>query len=239
MMRLLLLSLLGLCIATPTFGQEIANLRAELVGDSVRISYDLEDPSANRTYRVAVKGIMDNDTVALKELSGSLGDSIRAGSHEVWWDFVKEKGRYKGTVAFYVQALPDFYITAPDTGKVVKRGKPITFRWYGGNAQYDTLHLELYQYDKRLDSVAVVANATQYTWKVPTNLAPDAGYRIKVIGSDKTQIEDFSNEFAVKRQYPQYVIFVPAALAVGTLVWGIVTDWWKLPPPDIRGRPGR
>ncbi|MFK7920753.1 MAG: Ser-Thr-rich GPI-anchored membrane family protein [Bacteroidia bacterium] len=233
MTRTILLCLLGLLSSKLNLAQEISNLRAESQGDSVRISYDLKDAFAARTYTVNVKGIIAEDTVALSALSGSLGDSIRAGSHEVWWNSVSDLGRYKGSVSFYIEALPDFYISAPDTGLVVKRGKPITFKWYGGNAQYDSLKLDLYQYDKFLYSIDVVKNGLQYTWKVPSNLAADAGYRFKITGSDQTDIEAYSAEFAVKRQYPPYLVYLPPILAAGGLIYGFAIRWGLLPRPEV------
>lgn len=214
---------------THSRGQTLSNVSAEPVGDSVKISYRLQDPAAGRTYKVAVLGIVGQDTLRLKNLIGSVGDSIRAGQHTVYWDYLPEMGRYKGAISFHVRALPDFYISAPDTGQVVKRGKPITLNWYGSNAQFDTLRLELYQYDRRITYIDKIGNATQYTWKIPANLPPDEGYRIKVIGSSQTGIEDFSNDFTIKRAYPPYAIIVAPALLAGGLVWGILTDFWILP----------
>jgi hypothetical protein len=211
--------------------QSISNVRAETVEDSVRISYQLNDPAAERTYSVAVVGILDNDTLELEYLRGDIGDSIRAGSHEVWWNFVAEMGRYKGSISFQVLALPDFYITSPDTGQVIKTGKPITLQWYGGDAQNDTLLLELYNYENRLDSIGTAYNATQYKWEIPNKYPPNEGYRIKVTGPNPDRISHFTNEFTIKRAYPRFGILVPPVLVAGGLVWGILTDWWKLPKP--------
>lgn len=222
---------MGLLCALGLSAQEILNLQAEKQGDSVRISYRLQDAFAARTYTVSLQAIIDNDTVPLKALSGSLGDSIRAGQHEIWWNPVQELGRYKGEVAFHLEALPDFYISAPDTGMVVKKGKPITFKWYGGNAQYDSLTLELYQYDKLLYEVDVVGSSLQYTWKIPSNLPQDAGYRFKITGQN-TDIEAFSADFAIKRQYPPYMVYLPPILAAGGLIYGFAVRWGLLPPPE-------
>lgn len=231
MIRTSLLCLLGLLSTLGLFAQEILNLRAEKQGDSVRISYRLQDAFAARTYTVSLEGIIDNDTVPLTALSGSLGDSIRAGQHEIWWNPVQELGRYKGAVAFHLEALPDFYISAPDTGMVIKKGKPITFKWYGGNAQYDSLTIELYQYDKLLYEVDVIGNSLQYTWKVPSNLPQDVGYRFKITGQN-TDIEAFSADFAVKRQYPPYMVYLPPILAAGGLIYGFAVRWGLLPRPE-------
>ncbi|MEL7341976.1 MAG: Ser-Thr-rich GPI-anchored membrane family protein [Bacteroidota bacterium] len=231
MIRTSLLCLWGLLFSFGLSAQEILDLRAEKQGDSVRISYRLQDAFAARTYTVSLQGIIDNDTVPLKALSGSLGDSIRAGQHEIWWNPVQELGRYKGEVAFHLEALPDFYISAPDTGMVLKKGKPITFKWYGGNAQYDSLTLELYQYDKLLYEVAVVGNSSQYTWKIPSNLPQDAGYRFKITGQN-TDIEAFSADFAIKRQYPPYMVYLPPILAAGGIIYGFAVRWGLLPRPE-------
>ncbi|MEO0471067.1 MAG: hypothetical protein AAF206_15675 [Bacteroidota bacterium] len=227
--RLALLFALLFFVST-TFGQEITQLAAEPRGDSVRISYTLEDSDSNRTYLVDLKGIVNGDTIALQQLSGDLGDGISVGQHEVLWDALSELGRFDGSVSFYITALPSFSFTAPGIGETYGRGKPIVFSWYGGNAQEDELLVELYQYDKLLDTLTTLNKVDNYTWKIPNNLPPDGGYRIKLTGGSLSGISEFSNSFTVtgkKKKWYWIAAPIAAILAGGTYL--IVSS--ILPPP--------
>lgn len=221
------------CISS-LFSQNISNVEAYVVGDSVLVKYNLNDPSPERTYSIRLYGIFENDTSLLRKTSGSVGDSIQTGEHEILWNAIEELGRFRGDMKFMVRALPAFYITNPEEGQIVKRTNPITFAWYGANSDQDALLIELYQYDEKLDTLAQVSYAGKYTWKVPRSLKPDKGYRIKVTGTERTGIESFSNSFTVKRKIPVYWIVGPALVAVGGVTALLIANGNKkqpLPPP--------
>lgn len=225
----LLCFLLLITTTSSLFPQQIQNLQARAEGDSILVSYQLADPEPGRTYQVEMLGILNGDTIALENARGNIGTEIRAGNHQVVWNPVAQLGRFRGEVAFHVRALPDFYISAPDTGKVFKRGKPITVSWYGANSNTENIQLDLYQYDQKIDSLTVVNGVTDYTWKIPAGMKAEDGYRIKVSGISNEQIDGFTPSFAIKRKTPFYMIAAPAALVVGGLIVGFANNWWILP----------
>ena len=212
--HVLLLCFLG-SFCSSLLAQELAITGIEARGDSVLIRYQLSDPNALRSYTVKMHAILNNDTIPLTKVSGRVGEFVIPGDYEVMWDPISELERFRGNVYFYATAIPSFFIDNPGDGESVKRGNPISFSWYGGNSTLDTLTLELYQYDARVIPVTVIAKGSQYTWKVPKEMVPGKGYRMKITGTDYTDIDAFSNYFEIKRKVPLAAIIAPAVAVVG------------------------
>lgn len=212
--------------------QSVSQVRAERVGrDSVRIFYSLQDPAEERTYRIDIFAITNTDTLRLTKVYGDIGDSIRVGDHSVVWNAIGESGRFRGPVIFRVRAIPSFLINDPTEGLTLKRGNPFTFSWYGGNSYLDDLSLVLYQYDNVLDTLKVVTETDKFTWQVPADIAPGKGYRVRIVGTDKTGINAFTNEFIIARKIPLYYIIAPAAALVGGTAAFLILRRKELPPP--------
>lgn len=220
----------------PAWAQPVRDVKAEVLRDSVRITYKLNDADPERLYQVQLMAIRGQDTLPLTRVRGGVGDSLRAGTHMVMWQARAEWGRYRGPVRFVVQAVPAFAFLAPVKKETLKRDKPYTFKWYGGNSTLDTLRLELYQYDKRIGPVAIVEQKGQYTWKVPTGLKPGEGYRLKFTGTARSGLDTFTPPFTVVRKVPLYAMIVPPAAVVTGLVSFLILRRRPLPGPP--GDPG-
>ena len=228
--QVLLLLFLG-SFCSSLFSQELAIIGVEARGDSVLIRYQLSDPNMLRSYTVKMFAILNNDTIPLTKVSGKAGDFVIPGTYEVVWDPISEVERFRGNAYFYATAIPSFFIDKPGEDVSVKRGNPIFFSWYGGNSTLDTLTLELYQYDNRLIPVTIVPEGSQYTWKVPKEISPGKGYRMRITGTDFTDIDAFSNYFEIKRRVPLAAIIAPAVAVVGGgIAWLLLRDN-NLPPP--------
>ncbi|MEL6673924.1 MAG: GPI anchored serine-threonine rich family protein [Bacteroidota bacterium] len=215
-----------------TWAQDIEIISTELQGDSVMVRYTLSGPDLSRPYRVNLFGIMGQDTVALTRLSGKVGDSVAIGTHEILWDALAELGRFNGRIAFMITALPNFKFENPRKGSRFKKGEPVSFTWNGGNSHLDDLELELYQYDSRIDTLGSISQANQFTWQIPSSLKPGNGYRIKIIGTDKTGIDGFSQEFAIARNLPLKTIYAASGILVGGGALLFLLLRKKLPPPE-------
>ncbi|MDX2248163.1 MAG: Ser-Thr-rich GPI-anchored membrane family protein [Bacteroidia bacterium] len=212
--------------------QTVSMVRAERAGrDSVRIFYTLEDPAAERTYRVDIFAITRTDTFLLTKVYGDIGDSLKVGEHSAVWNAIGESGRFRGPVSFRIRAIPSFLIHDPKVGLTLKRGNPFTFSWYGGNSYLDDLSLVLYQYDNALDTIKIVSQSDQFTWQVPADMTPGKGYRVRIIGTGKTGINSFTNEFTIARKIPLYYIIAPAATLLGGTAAFLILRRKELPPP--------
>jgi hypothetical protein len=231
-MKHLILFFFSFCLFLPQLrSQRISSLTASAAETSVQIRYTLSDTAADRWYRVSLQGIVDNDTVALAALSGDIGDSIQVGQHLITWDALAEYGRFRGSISFYLEVVPQFEMLPGETPASVKRGNPLPVVWYGGNSQEDQMTLVLYRYDDPVDTLTTVTQTDRYTWRVPNDLSPGSGYRIRVQGTDLTDIDDYTGSFTVKRRLPLWAIIAPAAAVVGTVTVLLLTSRQPLPPP--------
>lgn len=208
-------------IIFPCLAQEIKINDLEPRKDSVIIRYSLLDQSLERTYTVQLYALIESDTLLLQQLKGAgVGEKIKPGEYELTWNALAEMQRLNADVNFYITAVPSFFVDSPAEGEKALHTKPLTFQWFGGNSSEDSLNLVLYQYDTPVDTIVGVNEMSRYTWKVPKNLPPGEGYRVRFIGSEKTGIDDFSNTFIVKRNTSKWAIIAPAGAAVlGTLAY--------------------
>ncbi|GAB4416357.1 MAG: hypothetical protein OHK0039_25690 [Bacteroidia bacterium] len=211
--------------------QSLPEVQATALGDSVSIRYVLPSGSQSSHYQVSVHAILGRDTVKLTRLRGAVGDSISAGEHTLYWQARAELGRYRGPVRFDVQAVPYFTFISPETNTLLRRGKPYTFRWYGGNSAQDTLQLELYQFDRRIGPVAIVSRANTYTWKLPGDMELGEGYRLKLSSTDEAGLTAFSPTFDVQRKTPLWLLIAPPAAAAGGLAAILILARKPLPGP--------
>lgn len=203
--------------------QTVRNVEASPITgtDFITIKYTLFDTLPNRLFRTSILARTEEGLFELSALSGTLGDSIPLGTHEVIWDAYKDWQRFSGDIRIQVQAIPMFRFEAPIKKVSVKRDEPITFAWYGDNSTLDELRIELYQYNKRLDTLDVISRLDQYTWKVPTTLKPGGGYRIRLVGTPLSSIDAYSREFVIARKIPLSYIYVGAGVLAAGVVYGI------------------
>ena len=209
--------------------QRISELEAENLQDSVRISYLLSDTLTSSTYQVSLWAITATDTVQLEDLSGAWGDEVAPGRREIVWYAFREWGRYRGPLRFQVRATPNFRFLSPEELQMVRRGKGITFAWYGGNATLDTIELELYAFNERIETLARLDQAEEFIWQVPTNLPLGDGYRVKLTGLKRSDVEEFSQPFVVTRRIPLGIQIGGGAVVVAGAIVAYALRW--LPEP--------
>ncbi|MDX2285614.1 MAG: hypothetical protein NW241_15710 [Bacteroidia bacterium] len=213
-------------------GQSIEQLTAERTGDSVRIRYELRDSVPGRSYQVSLYGVIGRDTVLLKAVSGDVGGPVRPGRREITWNAIRELGRYRGSLRFVLRAVPVF-VVYPFRGPAShKQGQPVTAEWYGGNSIRDPLLIELYQYDQRLDTLDRVKGVYQYTWKIPGDLPPGEGYRLRVSSLAHPEVAGFTQPFSVTRRFSTRGIALASGAVSAGAVAAIILARILPRPPD-------
>jgi hypothetical protein len=84
--------------------QQIENVKAELVGDNIIVSYDLLGSPENN-YAVYVYCSSDNYLRPLQQLSGVWGNKVKPGlAQKVIWDFTRENMQLAQNLNFKVEA---------------------------------------------------------------------------------------------------------------------------------------
>ncbi len=220
-MRNLILGLFFICSCIPLVGQaqRISILETRVEGDTLVLSYNLEDAPRSQAYFIQIYALRGNDTLLLREVTGAVGDSIRSGTHEIVWLARKEWQRFRGKVTFYIKATPYFQITKPLNDTIIKRGVTFSVQWYGSNSQDKDLVIELYRYGAMLDTLAQVSNVTGFTWLVPDKIDPGPGYRFRVSDPSDPGIDKYSAAFTIHHKTPPITYIGPAAAVAGGLIW--------------------
>ena len=230
-MKHVILFLFSFFLLSSLWAQRISSLVASPAETSVQLRYTLSDTVDGRWYHVSLKGIIEKDTLVLSALSGDVGDSIQVGQHLITWDALAEFGRFRGSISFYLEVVPQFQMLYDQTPGSVKRGAPLPVVWYGGNSEEDQVTLVLYRYDDAVDTLTTVTQTDRYTWRVPNDVSPGSGYRIRVQGTDRTGIDDYTGSFAIKRRWPLWAIIAPAAAVAGVVTVWLLTRRQPLPTP--------
>ena len=218
----------GLCLlGNYLFSQEVSNVRAEArdaEGRLIEIFYTLEDNDASeisgRTYKVDVFALIEGDKQRLFSVSGDVGDSVRVGSNQVIWRADEEFPRFRGSISFELRVVRNFMILKPEEGTVMRRGNSYTFEWFGDGSTTDMLTLELYQYNTFVDTITRVGGSVNYTWDIPTSTPVGEEFQLRIRGTEKTNLDIFSEKFIIRRK-------IPLMAKIGTLAAAAILGIWR------------
>lgn len=241
-MRMLLIILGILCTTFGLNAQSVRDVSATPIPgtDKVTVGYTLADTLPSRLFRVTIVAATPEGLIPLTALEGTFGDSIPTGTHTATWDAYADWGRFDGEVRIQVQAVPMFRFELPRKRVSVKRDEPIYFAWYGDNSSLDELRVELYQYDKRVDTLTLLVNKANFTWQVPTDLKPGNGYRIRLVGTPLSGIDAYSREFTIQRKVPLAYLYAGGGVLAAGIVGLIVLLNERIDnPPDPNTIDGR
>lgn len=225
----------GLLISLNAFGQDVKDVEATLIGyNQVVVDYLLKDNDSipGRIFTVELYAILNQkDTLKLDEVTGDVGPGILAGLNSITWDLEEELGRYKGSIVFEVRATPVFVITRPVESTVLKRGTSYTFFWYGGGSHNDSLTLHLYRYNEYISTLATVSDKNKFIWRIPPNTKIGAGFTLRVLGTDKTGIDEYSAPFIIRRRVPLLYKVLPPLVVAGGVLFFLQEREGPLPEP--------
>jgi hypothetical protein len=149
------------------------------------------------------------------------------------WDVKTELVTYRGDISFRVKGTPllaPLVLSKPSAGGSVRRGKTATIQWKGGSPN-QTVSLELFQGNQRVESLGQVSNSGAFNWSVPAKFQKGK-YTLKLNTGTQTTQADFS----VKAKVPLMLKVLPV-VAVGAAVALLGGD----PPQeedDLPGAPG-
>ncbi|MCI4670073.1 MAG: GPI anchored serine-threonine rich family protein [Bacteroidia bacterium] len=213
----LFFSLLIFTCLNLTAQSSVQNVNTSLEDDKIRIKYSLKDSVSARLFSVKLFAKTSSGSIPLTKIEGEYGDNITIGEHEVVWDALAELERFSGNVAIEVQATPEFMFLSPKRDQSVKRGKAVTFSWYGANSTMDQITVELYRYDELLETLGTLNQQGSYTWQVPGDMKASDGYRIKITGTEITgNMAAFSPPVRVMQKIPVLYKYI----GLGTIVTG-------------------
>ncbi len=103
MARLLLVVLLLGSLAC--YGQKIQNVKAEVQGATIVLTYDIVEGQSGDTYTVVIYPSNNNFKNALMRVSGDVGKGVTQGTGKrVTWDAKAELVSFKGEITFEIQA---------------------------------------------------------------------------------------------------------------------------------------
>lgn len=198
------------------FSQEIIDISTKQDGEIISVFYTLVDnvEMQKRAYKVELYGIINRtDTVLLKEVDSDVG-LVYAGEHYIRWNIRKEYERFRGRIAFEIRATPVFEITRPvEAMAPLKRGTGSFIKWYGGGSHNDSLTLELYKNDELFAIIDTVSDDNKYLWRIPPRTPVGKDFSIRIVGTEKTGIDEMSDYFGIRRKTPLWLQIVPGAVA--------------------------
>ncbi|MFN3403986.1 MAG: GPI anchored serine-threonine rich family protein [Cytophagaceae bacterium] len=248
-MRYIFLSLSLLILGyNSSFSQKIQNVKAEVHGDNIVVTYDLIHTEVNQDFKISLYSSKDQFTTALKYVSGDVGSGVKPGKNKkIVWSAREELGEYEGDITFEVRGVPvsgsgaDVAIIKPSKNEVIRRGKTYEIKWKGAN-QSQTYELELLRNGKTVDVINNAASGGAYNWKIPVKTKPGKKYSVKITNSGNSQDFAMSDPFIIKRKIPLALKIVPVAViitggAIAALLAVPVEDETVKEDPDLPAPP--
>lgn len=199
--------------------QTIENFNAEVVGDSVNITYDLIGSDTSQIFAIRLYSSINNYRQRLYRAQGDVGDNIKAGRNKtITWNNQEELTSYNLSDMLFSVDVTLVYspiiFKNPQLGGTFKRGKTMNIDWIGGES-FEDLNLELFLNNKKVSTISSISNQGSYNWEIPVSLKPGNGYQLKISRASTPNEGVMSPKFSIKRRIPTAYKVIPlAGLAV-------------------------
>jgi hypothetical protein len=219
-MNKLLLSLLGiLFVCHIASSQSVEDIRAEVSGDLVIITYDLKGDISGQKFDVEVFSRHNNYVSALKLVSGDVGKNIEPGfNRRVEWKAKDELKNFSGTIDFEIRATLIYSpvtILHPSMGSSFKKGKPMEIRWKGGLST-EKFNIEVYQGTLKVQEYLNQSNDTKkVTWMVPKTSSKGMNYEVGITSINNPSNLARASDLKLKSGGGAVKILVPMVLIGG------------------------
>ena len=196
------------------FSQSIQNIRTQIDGNKVIITYDLVSPDPRVNYDIRFYGSVEGRRERLFRATGDVGRDIQGGKNkELQWsndieliNVPLERIKFDLTFQFLD---PPVKMLKPISNVEFKRGKTHTLKWLGG----ERVTIDLYRGDERVRTIGYAQEGGSFSWRISASLKPGNNYSVEIYGDRRKGVVK-SKEFSIKRRYPIWVKVVPI-VAIG------------------------
>ena len=242
-MKKLILSVTVVFFTILLSAQNIKNIRQEIVGNQVKITYDLVSELEGQTFEIilfcTVSG--NNYKQRLYFGKGDVGKDITVGKEKkIVWSNEEELSTFDmDALTFELESKvfnSSLFFTYPkEKGVSFKRDKVQKIQWIGGESNED-LVIELFRYDIRKNVVAHTSNKGNVLWSVPKNISPGDDYQFRMHPISKPNLSILSEKFRIRRKIPTGIKVLGGAIVASTIGYFIFKKSNVLPgapnPPN-------
>jgi len=233
-MKLNLLLVCVLAVATLSHAQKASIKKVELAGEKIIVWYDLEDSNPGTEYQIALYSSQSNFTTALTKVAGDVGAEIKPGADKkIVWNVMEELGPYKGRLSLEVRGrvfMAVARINSISAGQKFKRGKSHLINWRPGNRNPVTI--ELLKGGKSVATELNQQNTGAFSLLIPPHSKVGKDYTIRITDASNSSDFAMSVPFTVTRKIPLAAKVFPV-VAIGSVLLLISPP----PPPPPAGIP--
>lgn len=204
-------------LSAPLHAQEVREVTITQQGDDIIIDYRLIPEVSGEVFLVTVTASHNNYTQPLKEISGDVGEGVKAGKNRIIWNARSELGNYSGDLDVQVAAVSLYQpitLVKPGAGDKFKRKKSNKLKWSGGKPN-DKVEISLMQNGKVIRKIGTVSNTGTFNWKIPADLTMAENYSIRMKSTNPYAREVNSAPFTIKKAGLAWYWYALMAGAVG------------------------
>ena len=205
-MRILALAILVL--PTYCFSQKLENLKAEVTGEKIIVTYDITGSQPDDSYNISLYSSQDKYTAPLTLVTGDVGKKIKEGKNKrIEWDAPSEFNGIKGTLLFEVHAELVAKLTLQNSIDHVRRGKVAPIAWRGGD-QHTPVKIELVKGSEVMGVIGTIKDKRTFDWKIPAHQKTGKDYHLRLTNG-KEVIN--SKTFSIQPKVPLLLKILPVA----------------------------
>jgi hypothetical protein len=194
--------------------------KVELAGETITVTYDLEDSNPANNYFLNLYTSKDNFAVPVKNVTGDVGMTVKPGAgRKITWNIVKEYGGFKGKLSLEVRGriyMPFVRFDGITNRKSYKRGKSYEFKWQPGNS--NPLSIELFKGGQRIAGDINQPNNGSYNLFIPAHAAKGKDYRLRIFDMRSPDEVIYSESFAVTPKVPLLLKVAPVVVVGAAIV---------------------